>query len=341
MTLLHDPMDTPVSAALSSSTVSAASTDRPASMTMMAVLVLFRCLPAESACLQSLAPQVEQLPQHLQFRLLLCENEASINRAPLLPDWIEYQPRAENAGLAWAYNAGLQEAMTYSVAWLLTLDQDTTLPETFLQEMFAHAAALTPRTDIAAIVPELVSRSGEIYSPFLAKIGYESALPAGFKGVARGDVRAFNSAALLRVAWLAHHGGYDQRFWLDFLDHATFRAIARSGARVWVAGDIKVEHHLSLTEGRSSMSGERFRNFLDAEAASIDIFGTRKEEWLHTLRLLGRLVSQRRRNDPKAFTQHTKTLLRRRLRMSRKSRIEQWQDSLRTEKPWMIEPYKQ
>ena len=201
--------------------------------------------------------------------------------------------------------------------------------------MFARAAALEDRTEIAAIVPELVSVSGEVYSPFLVKTGYESVLPAGFKGVAKGDVRAFNSGALVRTVWLENHGGYDSRFWLDFLDHALFRAIGQSGARVWIAGDVKLQHQLSLTEGRSTMDEARFRNFLEAEAASVDLYGSVFEGWLHTLRLIGRLVNQRRRGDRAFFMQQTVMLLKRRLRLSRSKRIELWAETLKLERPWL------
>lgn len=306
----------------------------PASMHIMAVLVLYRCAPEDSACWKSLQLQVEELPEDLQFSLLLCENEAGQSGGQHLPGWVEYLPRKENAGLAWAYNAGLERALSNRAAWLLTLDQDTVLPLDFVRQMFARAAALDAREDIAAIVPELMSSHGEVYSPFLAKTGYESALPAGFKGVARGDVRAFNSGALLRVNWLKDNGGYNSLFWLDFLDHALFRALGRSGSRVWIAGDIRVEHHLSLAENRSSMSAARFQNFLEAEAASLDLYGTRTEGWLHTLRLIGRIVNQRRRRDPAYFTRQTTLLLGRRLRFTRQQRVKHWREQLQRQMPW-------
>lgn len=304
------------------------------SIHIMAVLVLYRCAPEDSACWKSLNLQLKELPEALQVSLLLCENEAGPDRALSLPNWCEYLPVAENAGLAWAYNAGLEKALQNGSTWLLTLDQDTVLPADFVRQMGARVAALDGRQDIAAIVPELMSTSGEVYSPFLAKTGYESALPAGFRGVARGDVRAFNSGALVRVSWLKDNGGYNSIFWLDFLDHALFRSIGKSGSRVWVAGDIRVEHHLSLAEDRSSMSEARFQNFLEAEAASLDLYGTRTEGWLHTLRLVGRLVNQRRRKDPEYFSRQTRMLLARRLRLSRQQRIVQWREKLQSEKPW-------
>ena len=311
----------------------------PVPMHMMAVLVLYRCAWKDSACWKSLQLQVKELPKYMQFDLLLCENEAGQTSVQGLSDWAEYLPRKENAGLAWAYNAGLERALSNGAAWLLTLDQDTVLPPDFVRQMFARIAALDERKEIAAIVPELLSANGEVYSPFLARTGYESALPAGFKGVARGEVRAFNSGALVRTSWLKNNGGYNSLFWLNFLDHALFRALGKSGARVWVAGDIQVEHHLSLAEDRFSMSEKRFQHYLEDEAASIDLYGTATEGWLHTLRLIGRIMNQRRRRDPAYFTRQTTILLGRRLRLTRLQRIRHWREQLQREMPWTAESW--
>jgi GT2 family glycosyltransferase len=303
---------------------------------MVTVLVLHRCELHASQTWLSLVPQVEQLAVSLGgrcgFHLLLCENEAlAANTAQPgvagLPDWAEHRANAENAGLSWAYNAGLRHAQETGAAWLLTLDQDMRLPADFLEQSFAHALGLAGRAEIAAIVPQLVGSRGRAYSPVIAKLGYEQTVPLGFTGVAKGDVRAFNAGALMRVSWLASIGGYSSLFWLDYLDHATFRALGRAGGKLWIAGELQVEHHLSIEEGRATMSEARFANFLRAEAGFRDLYGSRLEGWLYTLRLMFRLWNQRRRGDPAYFIQQTRELLRDRMKLSRRRRLALWRES--------------
>lgn len=305
--------------------------DEPANsdrVSILAVLVLYRCDLAASKTWQTLHPQIESTGGLCTFELLVCENEAKSASEQPVPQWVKIERRAVNAGLAWAYQLGLQRARETGAAWLLTLDQDTGLPDNFLIRLIEQATGLWQQEEIAAIVPQLVSRTGRVYSPVVAKVGREHAVRSGYCGVGAGDIRAFNSAALLRVRWLELIGGFNQFFWLDYLDHATFRAFFKAGGRVWIAGDIQVEHHLSLEDGRSSMSKERFANFLQAESAFVDFYGSVAEGWLYTMRLAARLWNQRRRGDPSHFPQQTRALLWSRLRLSRKARLAAWMESV-------------
>jgi GT2 family glycosyltransferase len=299
-------------------------------VSILAVLVLYRCALRESETWQRLLPQVERLSSHAEwrcaFRLLLCENEAADPMPAGLPDWVEYRSRSENAGLSWAYNEGLVRARETGAEWLLTLDHDTRLPPDFLEQSIAHALGLSGRPEIAAILPQLVTSTGRVYSPMIAKLGYEQAVPLGFTGVAKGDVRGFNSAALMRVSWLDSIGGYSPLFWLDYLDHATFRMLGSVGGKVWIAGELQVEHHLSIEDGRASMSEARFANFIQAESGFLDLYGSALEGWLYSVRLVFRLLNQRRRGDPAFFMQQTRALLTRRLKLSRRRRLQIWME---------------
>jgi GT2 family glycosyltransferase len=291
--------------------------------------VLYRRKLQQSQTWRTLVPLVEKLDGSSSFTLLICENEPPEAAYVELPSWVERLSRADNGGLAWAYNAGLQRALATGAQWLLTLDQDTYLPEDFLQKMASNVSALSKRPEIAAIVPQLVSATGEVYSPFFAKLGRERAVARGFTGVAAGDLRAFNSAALLRVSWLEKIGGYSTLFWLDFLDHATFRSLRKAGGKVWIDGHLQLEHHLSLTEEREGMNEPRIAKFLQAESGLIDLHGFFLDRWLYTVRLLFRLMNQMRRGDNQFFLKQTKLLLIQRLKTRRRQRLAAWMESQR------------
>jgi GT2 family glycosyltransferase len=141
----------------------------------------------------------------------------------------------------------------------------------------------------------------------------------------KGDVRPFNSAALLRVAALQKTGGYDRRFWLNYLDHSVFHALQQAGYLVWIAGDLQVKHHLSLHEGRDRMTEEHFHHFSGAESAFRDLYASRFEGLVFTVRLLLRALNQKRRRDPQHFLRTTMAILKGRLFVSRKERIRRWE----------------
>ena len=296
---------------------------------LQGVLVIYRCKLKQSPAWLSLERQVDaSLLQNLDFELLVCENGAEGSAPTDLPSWVTYQASERNLGLAWAYNQGLERARARSAGWLLTLDQDTTLPDTFLVSMGAHLRHVSAAKNIGAVVPQLVGPDGRVHSPARVKLSGERPLPVGFTGVISRRAFAYNSAAILRVSALEAVGGYDRRFWLDYLDHALFRALYSSGQRVWVAGDVQVQHHLSLHEGREQLSETRFRNFARAESAFRDLHETLSARLLFTARLLLRVLAQRRRGDAEHFTRTTLSVLRERLFTRRRRRISLWEQSL-------------
>ncbi len=304
---------------------------------ILAVLVLYRCSLLESKTWQSLMSQVEAESQSdTGFRLLICINGASTDGPGAadepafpqsMPAWVRIVSVSKNAGLAWAYDYALALAGREGAGWLLTLDQDTELPADFLIRMQAKAGELDGRRGIGAIVPRLTSEAGKPLSPVIAGL-QEQAVSIQVPGVVDGDVRAYNSGALMRVAALQAIGGYDRRFWLDYLDHAIFRALHAGGYEVWIESSLVLRHQLSLDAGRETMGEERFRNFAMAEAAFQDLHAGRMTRGLYLLRLMLRAVNQKRRGDPAHFFRTTVGLIGERLLLSRQERTHRWEASL-------------
>jgi GT2 family glycosyltransferase len=295
---------------------------------IQAVLVLYRQALRDSRTWKLLEQQVNSLKPSLRFNLLVCDNGPSAEPAAVFPEWVEYALATENRGLAWAYNQGLLRARQTNAAWLITLDQDTSLPETYLETMVALAAEFSHQQEIGAIVPQLVSEDGSTHSPVRARLGREQMVPKGFRGIGTGDIRPYNSAAMVRVSALIACGGYDGRFWLDYLDHATFYSLSRSGYRIWIAGDVQIEHHLSLHDDRTSVGEAHFEDFVKAESAFRDLYQSWLEGLLFTIRLLLRTLNQLRRGDPRYFVRSTLSVLRNRLTLSRSHRIARWEKEM-------------
>ena len=146
----------------------------------------------------------------------------------------------------------------------------------------------------------------------------------GYVGVPQEPVFAFNSGAMLRVDALRQVGGYDPRFWLDDSDALIFSKLHEHGKRVYIAGDIQVEHEFSMKDMQKRMSAARYRNALFAETAFWDLRMNRAAGWERTLRLALRMVKQWRRKDPSELRRITWDALKRRLFTSRRRRIAEW-----------------
>ncbi len=302
----------------------------PDKVRIMAVLVLYRRRLEDAVTWQTLTQQVnDRLRGVADFHLLVCDNGPLVHPLPALPDWVEYVGVHENHGLAWAYNRGLATAGVHGADWLLTLDQDTNLPADYVMRLAEKAAEFSATTEsgvrVGAVVPQLVSDRERVHSPVRATSLGEQKIERSFQGSLKGDVRPFNSAALLRVAALQKTGGYDRRFWLNYLDHSVFHALQQAGYLVWIAGDLQVKHHLSLHEGRDRMTEEHFHHFSGAESAFRDLYASRFEGLVFTVRLLLRALNQKRRRDPQHFLRTTMAILKGRLFVSRKERIRRWE----------------
>jgi GT2 family glycosyltransferase len=267
-------------------------------LTVTAVIVLYRMELSQSPAYQSVMTARAALGADAgDVHVLLWDNSPGRSVEHDLPEGVAYFPDESNSGLATAYNRAIEWASLKGSDWLLTLDQDTAVPNDFFVKMRDASRTSARYAGIGAIVPQIVA-SGKHLSPNYFEFG---AIPrwyrTGFEGVPTEPVFAFNSGAMLKVAALEQVGGYDPRFWLDNSDAMIFSKLHEHGKRVYVAGAIQVEHEFSMKDMQKRMSPERYRNALFAETAFWDLRMNWAAGWERTLRLALRLVKQWWRND--------------------------------------------
>jgi glycosyltransferase involved in cell wall biosynthesis len=292
---------------------------------ILAVIVLYKTSARDSVSVASLARALAATdPDALRLRVVLVDNSPEANAAPSIFEEEVYRSVPENRGLAHAYNAALRMAQEQGFDWLLTLDQDTSLPESFLSRLVNAVALVDADPQIAAVMPH-VQGAGRALSPYIFRWGaVPTWFPPGYTGVPNDAVYALNSASLLRVSALRQVGGYDPRFWLDASDHAIFHALAAHGKRVYVAGNIQVQHQLSVLGEKNSISAARYENMLAAESAFWDLRMNRLARWERNARLVGRLIRQHRRGETELRRVSLK-YLQLRLLHSRMYRLRVWE----------------
>jgi GT2 family glycosyltransferase len=307
------------------STVESVFSEAATRLNLTAVIVLYGISAEESPAFRSVLASRQRLrSENGEAQILLWDNSPDPQIIPKLPDGVHYFADQTNSGLATAYNHALAWAVEHGSEWLLTLDQDTAVPQDFFQKMAAAAQASTKYAGIGAIVPQIVT-DGRALSPNWFQYG---AIPrwyrTGFTGVPREPVFAFNSGAMLRIAALRQVGGYDPRFWLDDSDAMIFSKLQEFGKRVYIAGEIQVEHEFSMKDMQRRMSPQRYRNALFAETAFWDLRMNRAAGWERAVRLFIRLVKQQFRGDSAELRRITWQALMRRLFTRRRRRIAQW-----------------
>ena len=118
-------------------------------------------------------------------------------------------------------------------SWLLTLDQDTSLPPDFLLRLAAHAVQQQPASRIAAIVPQIADQ-GRLISPLPLRRGFPAACfsPPAPTASPPASPPPSTSGSLLRVEALHELGGYDLRFPLHNSDTRLYQRLDAAGKRV-------------------------------------------------------------------------------------------------------------
>ncbi|WP_109489320.1 glycosyltransferase [Occallatibacter savannae] len=292
---------------------------------VMVVIVLYKIRAEDSPAFRSVIAARESFGRNAgEVRVLLWDNSPVSGASENLPEGVAYFGDESNSGLATAYNRAMEWAELHGAEWLLTLDQDTAVPPDFFHKMGNSATAATQYAGVGAIVPQIAA-SGRRLSPNWFQFG---AVPrwyrTGYVGVPAEPVFAFNSGAMLRLDALKQAGGYDPRFWLDNSDAMIFSKLHEHGKRVYVAGDIQVEHEFSMKDMQRRMSAVRYENALFAETAFWDLRMNRIAGWERTLRLVLRLFKHWARGDAAELRRITWHELMRRLFTPRRTRVKEW-----------------
>ncbi|HEY1965838.1 MAG TPA: hypothetical protein VGG59_12945 [Acidobacteriaceae bacterium] len=301
---------------------------------ILAVIVLYKQRPSASVTVETLARALLQKPS-VDCSVLIHDNSpAGDVAAEELPEGFRYYAAPVNRGLYAAYERARLSASGQGAGgpaegcdWLLTLDQDTALPADFFSAIEPGLRAAKEDLRIAAIVPHLFEGK-RLLSPAYVGLSRTTPMPASFSGVPVREARAFNSAALLRVEALNAIGGFEPCFWLDHLDSWLHHQLHIHGWRMHVLDSVHLEHHFSLLNYRDRVSLARLRNFLAAESAYFDQYGSAFAGAAHTVQLAGRLVKQTLRGETHEVRRATWDALWRRLTVEKSRRLSAWRNTM-------------
>jgi GT2 family glycosyltransferase len=297
---------------------------------LFVVVVLYKQQPTDSLTLNTLQASISRIPiGKVDIELLLYDNTPGGQDIRVLPRGVQYVADIENGGLAKAYNYALQIAHDRGFDWLLVLDQDTSLPADFMCKLCSTIAFVTPLNEVAAIVPSIVG-NGRLISPsFPTKRWlFTKRFRDGFIGISMQRLTlAVNSASTLRVSALRAAGGYDPRFWLDCSDVVMFHRLQLNGFRIFVAGNIHVEHEVSVLDLTNRATPGRYANILGAQEAYFDGYLGRIEGIVQLLKHVYLVVKLCKTGVTPPYFNVWLRFLCRRLFYSRKHRLRTWEYS--------------
>lgn len=294
---------------------------------LFAVVVLFKLKPSESAAFKTLqAAVVHDQHRRSEIKILLYDNTPGGQDTGVLPADVLYKMDTKNGGLAKAYNYAIDVADKNGFDWLLTLDQDTSLPIDFISKLRDVATLVGPQEVVAAIVPRLVS-DGRPVSPgrLLKPWGHVKVFVESFTGISSDETIAANSASTLRVSALKSLGGYDPRFAIWCSDIVMYHRLHCSNFRAYIDRDIVVDHVLAGLDLKTRSNPVRFEDACRSEEAFYDEYMGWICSVVLALKLCLRLVyGLRKAGGTLPYFKIGLHFLCRRLFYSRRRRIENW-----------------
>ena len=298
------------------------SSDVTAVLSILAVIVVYKKIPAESSSLQSLLRAAEMaVSPSFRLGILVFDNTPGGQDPGELAEHVLYRAAPDNPGLAVPYNEAVAFAEQNGFSWLLTLDQDTSLPPDFLLRMEPYARQYELADRVAAIVPQIADH-GRVISPFRFIGGFlPRVLPPGTRGIGKRFTSALNSGSLLRITALRQLGGYDLHFPLHNSDTRLYQRLDEAGKQVFIAGDIRVDHELAILQREDRMTLERYRKLLLDECDFWDLHMGVLGRTERLIRLAGRLCKGYLKHEDATFRTITRQEMIRRLSVRKRDRI--------------------
>jgi len=123
-----------------------------------------------------------------------------------------------NSGIAAAINAGVRAAATDGATWAALFDQDSICPDGFADAGFTAIEWAADQTRVALFAP-MFADSGNVYQ--------RPQNPDG-EPYPRID-EAITSGSFVRLSTFLALGGYDESFFIDFVDHDYMLRLNQSG----------------------------------------------------------------------------------------------------------------
>jgi rhamnosyltransferase len=136
-----------------------------------------------------------------------------------------------NAGIAAALNAGIRLALERGADYVLTLDQDTVLPASYVSDCLTAFRIADPATRLGIVCTD--------------RVNGQASIPEHYTKEGLGLVReAIQSGFLISASCLAECGLFDERLFIDCVDTEYCLRIAQHGFRIAVGPGTDIAHSL-------------------------------------------------------------------------------------------------
>lgn len=150
-------------------------------------------------------------------------------------DKLVYLSEGKNLGIAYALNKIMEKAQMYNYDWVITLDQDTLIPETLVDSF----RPFLNEKDVAIVCPQVIDKRREYMQ----------------LNSAENEVSEINdcitSASCTNVRIWKKIGGFDEWLFIDFVDNDFCKRAILSGFRILRVNGVVIDQEFGIIEPKS------------------------------------------------------------------------------------------
>lgn len=195
-------------------------------ITVAAVVVLYNSVPACANHIQTYLKQVDKL-------YLVDNTPQGVSWMPTflsVTDKVTYLPMGANKGIAYALNVGARQAIADGYAYLLTMDDDSSAPETMIEQMGHYwNTHLTDPIGLVSPQHRLTTAAAPVTPP---------------ETTPKSVLTTMTSGNLISLAVYRQVGGFDNELFIDVVDHDYTLKLAVHGYAVIELPAVQLVHRL-------------------------------------------------------------------------------------------------
>jgi len=224
---------------------------------ILAVIVLYKIKLHDSLTFKTLLTSLEKSSSNLS--LFVYDNSPSGDDFVFQYDNIEifYEGDKLNSGISRAYNRAGEFARTKNLDWLLFLDQDSSLPDNFIQTV-RNSINQNPKQVFFA---PILKHNQTTLSPCNFKYNKGSEIKNIKSGISLLENKSvLNSGIVVKLSTFFKAGGYNEKVELDFSDHSFIHRLKKVNNE-FVIMPIIINHELSSFSEDHKIIYRRFEQY--------------------------------------------------------------------------------
>lgn len=202
-----------------------------------AVVVLYYAKPDFIKNITKLASQVNHI---------FCIDNAAFNiealraeLAPALLNKIIYIRNKTNLGIAAALNLGVKKSLEYEADWVLTLDQDSKVYDSYVKDMIQASQSLPNIENLGLISPIYKDPDTGVISSFAIQPYQNTLAPIKI---------TMTSGNMVKASTFKRIGMYDKSLFIDYVDNDFCLRCLKMGLKMYETSQVCLSHKLGDTK---------------------------------------------------------------------------------------------